>query len=74
MTDYDFAQRAVLGAILEAHPRLIDVEQLEARLSDVPRVPEALRVLIGDGLATQLGDAHELAALQRVDAPRCAPE
>jgi hypothetical protein len=56
MTDYDFAQRAVLGAILEAHPRLIDVEQLEARLSDVPRVPEALRVLIGDGLATQLGD------------------
>ena len=56
MTDYDFAQRAVLGAILEAHPRLIDVEQLEARLSDVPRVPAALRVLIGDGLATQLGD------------------
>ena len=56
MTDYDFAQRAVLGAILEVHPRLIDVAQLEAKLSGVPRVPEALRVLVGDGLATQLGD------------------
>jgi hypothetical protein len=56
MTDPDFSQRAVLGALLSAHPRLIDVQQLEAQLPDVPRVREALNVLVGDGLATKLGD------------------
>jgi hypothetical protein len=56
MTDYDLAQRAVLGALLEAHPRLLDVDQLDARLADVPRPREALRVLVSDGLATRLCD------------------
>ena len=56
MTDYDRAQRAVLGALLEAHPRLLDLDALESNLGDVPRPREALRVLVGDGLATQLGD------------------
>jgi hypothetical protein len=55
MTDHNLAQRAVLGALLDAHPRLLDVDELVARLSDVPRAREALRVLIDDGLATQLG-------------------
>lgn len=56
VTDYDFAQRAVLGALLNAHPRLLDVDELGAQLSDVPRAHEALRVLVADGLATRLGD------------------
>jgi hypothetical protein len=56
MTAYDLAQRAVLDALLEAHPRLLDVDELAARLADVPRPREALRVLISDGLATRLGD------------------
>ena len=56
MTDYHAAQRAVLAALLKAHPQLLDVDQLTTRLSDVPRAPEALRVLVDDGLATRLGD------------------
>ena len=44
MTDYDLAQRAVLRALLEAHPRVLDIGDLDDKLSDVPRVNEALRV------------------------------
>ena len=56
MTAYDLAQRAVLGVLLDAHPRLLGLEELDERLPDVPRAQEALRVLVGDGLATRLGD------------------
>ena len=56
MTDHDFAQRAVLAALLQAHPRMLGLDELTAQLKDVPRAREALRVLVGDGLATQLGD------------------
>jgi len=56
MTDPDATQRLVLGALLDAHPRLIGRDELTAKLADVPRVREALRVLVDDGLATQLGD------------------
>ena len=56
MTDHDASQRMVLGALLDAHPRLIGVDELTARLPDVPRVREALKVLVDDGLATRLGD------------------
>ena len=56
MTDYDTAQRAVLTALLAAHPRLLGTDELEAGLTGVPRTREALRVLVGDGLATRLGD------------------
>jgi hypothetical protein len=56
MTDYDFAQRAVLDALLDARPRLLDTDELDDRLGEVPRVREALRVLVGDGLVTQLGN------------------
>lgn len=55
MTDHDHAQRAVLGTLLQAHPRMLGLDDLTAELSDVPRVREALRVLVEDGLATQLG-------------------
>jgi hypothetical protein len=56
MTDHDASQRMVLGALLDAHPRLIGMDELNARLPDVPRVREALKVLVDDGLATRLGD------------------
>jgi hypothetical protein len=53
MPDPNDNQRKVLGALLQAHPRLLHVDELTARLSDVPRVREALRVLVDDGLATR---------------------
>ena len=56
MTDPSSTQRIVLGALLEAHPRLLGVDELTARLAEVPRVREALKVLVDDGLATRLGD------------------
>jgi hypothetical protein len=55
MTDPNFAQRAVLDSLFEAHPRMLGLDELTARLTDVPRVREAVRVLVDDGLATQLG-------------------
>ncbi len=56
MTDHNDPQRRVLSALLAAHPCLLDLRELEAKLPDVPRVREALNVLVGDGLATKLGD------------------
>lgn len=56
VTDYDLAQRSVLCALLEAHPRLLDVGELDDQLPEIPRVREALSVLVDDGLATRLGD------------------
>ena len=62
MTHPNFAQRAVLDALFDAHPHMIGLDDLTARLTDVPRVREAVRVLVDDGLATQLG---ELVGLSR---------
>jgi hypothetical protein len=56
MTDPNLAQRVVLSALLKVHPRMLAVDELTEQLSDVPRVREALRVLVDDGLATRLGD------------------
>jgi hypothetical protein len=56
MPDHEAPQRLVLGALLHAHPRLIGLDELNAQLPEVPRVREALRVLVDDGLATRLGD------------------
>ena len=56
MIEPDSAQRLVLRTLLAAHPRLIGVEELTAQLAHVPRVREALRILVDDGLATRLGD------------------
>ena len=56
MSQYDLAQRSVIRALLEAHPRLLDVGELDDRLPEIPRVRVALRVLIDDGLATKIGD------------------
>jgi hypothetical protein len=56
MPDHDEPQRVVLRVLLDAHPRLLGIHELEAQLPDVPRPREALKVLVGDGLATRLGD------------------
>jgi hypothetical protein len=56
MSDYDLAQRAVLRALLAAHPRMLGIDELVSQLVDVPRPRDALRVLVDDGLATRLGD------------------
>jgi hypothetical protein len=53
---HDFAQRTILGTLLNIHPRMVGVGELVEQLPDVPRVREALRVLVDDGLVTQLGD------------------
>jgi hypothetical protein len=79
MSDPYFAQRAVLGALLTAHPRLLGVDELVSQLTDVPRAREAVRVLVDDGLLTRLGDRvgvsravvrfHALAPLSRAAEP-----
>ena len=56
MPDYNASQRQVLSALLNAHPRLVGIEELTAQLRGVPRAREALKVLVEDGLATRLGD------------------
>jgi hypothetical protein len=56
MTDHDLAQRAVLGALLAAHPRMLGTDELVAELPEIPRVRETLRALVDDGLVTRLGD------------------
>jgi hypothetical protein len=55
ITDHNVAQRAVLRVLLEAHPRMLGVEELVSLLDNVPRTREALRVLVDDGLATWAG-------------------
>jgi hypothetical protein len=56
MSDHDFAQRAVLSALLAAHPRMLGIDELVSQVAEVPRARDALRVLVDDGLATRLGD------------------
>jgi hypothetical protein len=56
VTDHNLAQRAVLRALLAAHPHMLGIDELAAQLADVPRARDALRVLVDDGLATRLGD------------------
>jgi hypothetical protein len=69
MTDHKVAQRAVFRALLEAHPRMLGIEELVALLNDVPRSRDALRVLVDDGLVTRLGDRVGLSrAAVRFDA------
>jgi hypothetical protein len=56
MSDHDLPQRVVLGALLDAHPRLLEADELAAQLHDVPRVDQIVRILVDDGLVTRLGD------------------
>jgi hypothetical protein len=56
MNNPNAAQKAVLEALFQAHPRMVGIDELAGRLAEIPRVREALRVLVDDGLATQLGE------------------
>src|SRR4051812_8117980 len=56
MTDPDFAQRTVLGLLREAHPSMLSATAVREQLSDVPRVDEAVAVLVADGVLNRLGD------------------
>jgi hypothetical protein len=74
MTDPNAAQRAVLDALLQAHPRMLGIDEVAAHLTEVPRAREALRVLVDDGLATQLGELVGLSrAAVRFQTLRSAP-
>ena len=42
--------------MLDAHPRLLEIDELVARHARFPNSETALRVLVDDGLATRLGD------------------
>jgi hypothetical protein len=54
--DPDFAQRALLGLLLEAHPAMLDIADIRRRLSDVADLADALEELSRDGVVTRLGD------------------
>ena len=56
MTDHDFAQRTLLGLLLDEHPSMLTVEEVQRRLSNIPRLHEALAVLVSDGLVSRIGD------------------
>jgi hypothetical protein len=48
---------------------MLGMDELVAQLADVPRVGEALRILVDDGLANRLGDRVGLSrAAVRFDA------
>jgi hypothetical protein len=56
-------QSQILTALLDRHPSLIDIDQLPALLAehghdtrDTGEIDAALTGLLGDGLATRLGD------------------
>jgi hypothetical protein len=55
MTDPNAAQRAVLRTLFAAHPQMLEIDDLTTRLTEIPRAREAVRVLVDDGLARQLG-------------------
>jgi hypothetical protein len=56
MTHHDFAHRAVLGALLAAHRTCSASTNWSPSFPRVPRVREAMRVLVDNGLVTRLGD------------------
>jgi hypothetical protein len=71
MTDPNFSQRLVLSALMQAHPRMLGIEELTGHLPEVPRVAEALTILVDDGLATRRGERVGLSrAAVRFDALR----
>ena len=49
-------QRALLAALLDAHPKLLEADDLLAGHGHLRHPEAALRVLVDDGLATRLGD------------------
>jgi hypothetical protein len=56
MIDADYAQRALLGLLLERHPAMITIEEVRRALSDVPDLESAIAQLVADGVANRVGD------------------
>jgi hypothetical protein len=56
MTDPNHSQRAVLGLLKDAHPAMLAADDVRRQLGDVPRVDEAIKTLVGDGLVSRVGD------------------
>jgi hypothetical protein len=55
MTDADHNQRIVLRALLEAHPRMLDLYDLGVAIPHPDQVEYAVTQLASDGLASVLG-------------------
>jgi hypothetical protein len=59
-TDPDFAQRAVLGALVDERPGMLSTDEVRRMLADVPDVDDAIALLVGDGVVHRIG--HMLVA------------
>ncbi len=55
MTDPDVNQRVVLRTLLDAHPRLLGLDDLGVAIPHPADVEYAVTQLASDGLATKLG-------------------
>jgi hypothetical protein len=56
MTDSDINQRTILRALLDAHPRMLGLDDLGVAIPDPAAVEYAVTQLASDGLATNLGE------------------
>jgi hypothetical protein len=73
MTDPDHNQRVVLGTLLDAHPRMLGLDDLGVAIPDPAAVEYAVTQLASDGLATVLGKrVGATRAAVRFDALRAA--
>lgn len=54
--DHDYAQRTVLGMLLESHPAMLTLDELHRQLADVDGVDDAIAHLSSDGLANRVGE------------------
>jgi len=56
MNEADANQRTVLDALLEAHPRMLGLDDLGVAIPDPAAVEYAVTQLASDGLASKLGE------------------
>jgi hypothetical protein len=56
MNEADHNQRTVLRALLEAHPKMLGLDDLGVAIPDPAAVEYAVTQLASDGLATKLGE------------------
>ena len=69
MIESDRTDRAIIGLLLEAHPKMLTRDELHAALPDVPRLDLAIARLKTDGLVSNLGDIVGVTrAVVRLDA------
>ena len=55
MNEADANQRTILRTLLEAHPRMLGLDDLGVAIPDPAAVEYAVTQLASDGLATKLG-------------------